>query len=78
VSIALVFLLNAFGIIDQSRPLHEMVARGVPEFIALFAVWGGRMLQLIAGLALMFGFQQRMAALALAGFLVPATLVAHP
>lgn len=78
VSIALVFLFNATGIIDQSKPAHEMVERGVPVAVVPFLMWGGRGLELLAGLALLFGFQQRLAALALIAFLVPATLVAHP
>ena len=78
VLIALVFLFNATGIIDQSKPAHEMVERGVPVAIVPFLMWGGRGLELLAGLALVFGFQQRLAAFALVTFLLPATLVAHP
>jgi putative oxidoreductase len=78
VLVALVFLFNATGIIDQSKPAHEMVERGVPVVIVPFLMWCGRGLELVAGLALAFGFRQRLAALALVAFLVPATLVAHP
>jgi putative oxidoreductase len=78
VSIALVFLFNATGIIDQSKPAHEMVERGVPVAIVPFLMWCGRGLELLAGLALVFGFQQRLAALGLVAFLVPATFIAHP
>lgn len=78
VLIAIVFLLNAVGIIDQSRPLQEMIARGIPATIAPPVAWSGRILELIAGLALAFGFQDRWAALALAAFMLPATWVAHP
>ena len=78
VLIAIVFLLNAVGIIDQTRAAHEMIARGVPPLLAPFLMWSGRALEMVAGLALAFGFQQQLAALALAAFMVPATLVAHP
>ena len=78
VLIAIVFLLNALGVIDQTRAAHEMIARGMPASLTPFAMWSGRALELAAGLALTFGFQQRLAALALAAFMVPATLVAHP
>ena len=76
--ISVVFFLNAFDVLDQARPLHEMVERGVPAAIAPAAVWAGRILQLFAGTALLLGFQKRLAALALAAFLIPATLIAHP
>ena len=78
VLIAIIFLLNALGIIDQSKPVQEMIARGVPAMVAPLAGWSGRILELVAGLALLFGVRQRLAALALAAFMVPATLVAHP
>src|SRR5207247_2629641 len=37
----------------------------------------GRALQLVAGIALVVGWHERLAALLLAGFLIPATLTAH-
>lgn len=75
--LALVFLVNATGIIDQSKPAHEMVERGIPAAIGPFLMWCGRGLELIAGLALVFGYWQRLAALALDACLVPATLIAY-
>jgi uncharacterized membrane protein YphA (DoxX/SURF4 family) len=78
VLIAIVFLLNAVGIIDQTRAAHEMIARGVPPLLAPFLMCSGRALEMVAGLTLAFGFQQQLAALALAAFMVPAALVAHP
>lgn len=75
--IALVFLLNATGVIDQSKPAQEMAERGIPPSIIPFLMWCGRALELVAGLALLVGYQQRLAALALILFLVPATLIAH-
>jgi putative oxidoreductase len=78
VLIAIIFLLNALGIIDQSRPVQEMIARGIPATVAPLAAWSGRIVEFAGGIALMFGFRQRLAALALAAFMVPATWVAHP
>jgi putative oxidoreductase len=78
VFLALIFLFNATDIIDQSRPAHEMVERGIPAVIVPFLMWCGRGLELVAGLALVFGFSQRLAALALVAFLAPATLIGHP
>jgi len=76
--LALIFLLNAVGIIDQATPGQEMIARGVPAPLVPPLMWSGRLLQCVAGLALLCGVQQRVAALALIVFLVPATLTAHP
>jgi putative oxidoreductase len=76
--LALIFLLNASGMIDQSKPASEMRDRGVPASIVPLLMWSGRMLQLVAGLALLCSVRPRVAALALIAFLVPATLTAHP
>ncbi len=76
--LALIFLLNAVGVIDQSQPAQELRERGAPAWLVPLFMGAGRMLQLVAGLALLCGFQQRVAALALIVFLVPATLTAHP
>jgi putative oxidoreductase len=78
VLIAVVFLMNAFGVIDQSVPVKEMIARGVPAAVAPIAGWAGRIVELVAGVALVLGWRQRLAAIALVAFIMPATLVAHP
>ena len=75
--IALIFLLNGFGVIDQSRAAQEMVERGVPEQAAPLFMMVGRLAQGLAGVALLVGFRERLAALILFLFLVPATLIAH-
>lgn len=74
--IALIFLANAFGIVDQTQPERDMEAEGVPHPLAHLATWGGRTLQLVACGGL-FTSYDRWAAGALALFLVPATLIAH-
>jgi putative oxidoreductase len=78
VLIAIVFLLNALGIIDQLRPVQEMITHDIPITVAPLMAWSGRIVELVGGIALAFGFRQRLAALALAAFMVPATRVAHP
>lgn len=75
--IALVFVLNAIGVIDQSIPANEMMERGVPVVMVPSLLFGGRALELVAGLALVLGLFPRAAALALLAFLIPATLVSH-
>jgi len=77
VLIAIVFVLNAIGIIDQTIPAKEMMERGVPAAIAPWFMFAGRALELVAGFALVLGVFPRLAALALLSFLIPATLISH-
>ena len=77
VLIAIVFVLNAIGIIDQAIPAKELMERGVPAAIVPAFMFAGRALELVAGLALVLGVFPRLAALALLSFLIPATLVSH-
>jgi uncharacterized membrane protein YphA (DoxX/SURF4 family) len=75
--ISAVFVLNAFGIIDQTIPAKELAARGVPIGLVPTIMMSGRILECVAGLALALGVFPRLAALALFAFLVPATFVSH-
>jgi len=75
--VAAVFLLNGFGIIDQSIPAHELATRGVPVTLVPLIMLGGRMLEIVAGFALALGVIPQLAALALLAFLIPATVVSH-
>jgi putative oxidoreductase len=75
--IAVVFLLNAFGIIDQSIPGRELAERGAPASLVPLIMLSGRALELTAGFALAFGILPRLSAIALFVFLVPATFVSH-
>jgi putative oxidoreductase len=77
VLIAIVFVLNAIGVIDQTIPAKEMMERGVPAAIVPWFMLAGRTLEFIAGFALVLGVFPRAAALALLAFLIPATLVSH-
>ena len=105
-ALALIFLFNAFGVVDQTRPANELTAHGAPAALVPTLMLGGRALQLVfvssherepgaligqfarqdesesarqlvAGIALVVGWHERVAALLLAGFLIPATLTAH-
>jgi putative oxidoreductase len=75
--ISIVFVLNAFGIIDQAIPAREMVEHGAPVTLVPWLMFAGRALELIAGVSLSLGVYPRFAALALLGFLIPATFVSH-
>ena len=75
--IAVLFLINGFGIIDQSFPVHEMIARGVPANLAPALNMIGRIVEIFAGVGLVFGLYTELCALALIAFMIPATLIAH-
>jgi putative oxidoreductase len=76
-ALALIFLFNALGIVDQTRPAHELAAHGTPAALVPTLIMAGRALQLVAGITLVIGWHERIAALLLALFLIPATLTAH-
>jgi putative oxidoreductase len=76
-TLAVIFLLNGLGIVDQSRAAQELAAHGAPAALVPVLMLGGRVLQVAAGTALVIGWHERLAALCLALFLVPATLTAH-
>jgi len=75
--ISVVFVLNGFGIIDQTIPAKELVEHGAPASLVPFIMLAGRALELTAGFALACGVLPRLSALALFLFLVPATFVSH-
>jgi uncharacterized membrane protein YphA (DoxX/SURF4 family) len=74
VVMAIVFMLNATGVIDQTIPAKEMMER-VPAMIVPWFMVAGRALEFVAGFALAFSVFPRLASLALLPFLIPATLV---
>lgn|SRR5438046_74577 len=76
-ALALIFLLNGLGVVDQTRAASELVAHGAPAALVPLLMTGGRVLQIVAGAALVIGWHERVAAALLALFLVPATLTAH-
>src|SRR2546427_12035008 len=75
--LALIFLLNGFGVIAQARGAQELAGHGVPMSLVPILMLGGRILQVVAGVALLFGIRERLSALALEAFVIPATLAAH-
>lgn len=75
--LAVVFLLNGVGVINQAIPAKEMMERGVPPTIVPFAMFAGRFLELVAGCGLALGIFPQWSAFLLLAFLVPATFVSH-
>lgn len=74
---AAVFVLNGFGVIDQTIPAKELMERGAPASLIPLMMLAGRALEIAAGFALALGIFPRLSALALLAFLVPATFVSH-
>lgn len=75
--VAMVFILNGFGIINQAIPAKEMMERGVPAAIVPLFMIAGRLLEIVAGFGLALGLFPRWCALALFAFLLPATFISH-
>jgi uncharacterized membrane protein YphA (DoxX/SURF4 family) len=63
--IAVVFLLNGFGIIDQSIPARELAERGAPASLVPVIMLSGRALELVAGFTLALGILPRLSSIAL-------------
>src|SRR5262249_50784040 len=76
--LAPIFLANAFGLLDQAVAVRELAATGVPAPAATAAIWLGRIVQLVGVPCLFFPQTRPYAGVVLAGFLVGATLTAHP
>jgi putative oxidoreductase len=77
VLMAVIFLLNGLGIVNQSMAAKELAATGLPAALVPLMMYGARTLEVVAGLALALGIFPQWAAVALLVFLVPTTFVAH-
>jgi len=77
VLVAVIFLLNGFGVVNQAQPARELLAYGAPANLVPFLMLSARALEIVAGFCLAFGVYPRLAAAALMLFLVPSTFVAH-
>ena len=75
--IAVVFVLNGLGIVDQTIPAKELMERGAPVSLVPVIMLAGRVLELAAGFGLALGVFPRLMALALFAFLVPAPFISH-
>ena len=65
-ALATIFLLNGLGVVDQTQAAQELLAHGAPGSLVPFLVIAGRVLQLVAGAALVLGWHERVGAVLLA------------
>lgn len=77
VLVALMFLLNGLGLVNQTMAEHELIEHGAPASLATFLMLGARTIEVVAGFSLVFGVYPQLAALALLVFLVPTTFLTH-
>jgi putative oxidoreductase len=77
VLVALMFLLNGLGVVNQTTAANELIEHGAPASLVPFLMLGARALEIVAGFSLVFGIYPQLAALALLVFLIPTTFVAH-
>jgi putative oxidoreductase len=63
IALALIFLFNGFGIVDQSRAAQELAAHGTSTALVPLLIIAGRVLQIAAGIALVVGWHERVAAI---------------
>ena len=75
--LATVFLLNGFGVINQTIPAKEVLEREVPPAIVPLAIIGGKEVEVIAGFWPGLRGLPTFTCLALFVFLVPAIFVSH-
>jgi hypothetical protein len=54
--------VNALGVVDQTRAANELAAHGAPAALVPTLIMAGRALQLVAGIALVIGWHERLAA----------------
>jgi len=77
VLMSIVFLLNGFGIINQTVAAKELIEHGAPASVVPFLMLIARTIEIVAGFSLALGIYPRLAAVAILAFLFPATLTAH-
>ena len=72
--LVLVYFIGGFALLTGDVPTGYAATKGIPAF----AVWLGFAIKLFGGLAVIVGFQTRIAALLLALFTVGTAFIFHP
>ena len=74
VLLVLIYFIGGFGLLCGDVPVDYAASKGVPAF----AVWIGFAIKLFGGLAVIVGFQTRIAALLLVLFTLGTAFIFHP
>jgi putative oxidoreductase len=72
--LVLIYFIGGFSLLSGDVPTGYAASKGIPEF----AVWIGFAVKLFGGLAVIIGFQTRIAALLLLVFTVATAFIFHP
>ncbi|SMN01022.1 putative membrane protein [uncultured Candidatus Thioglobus sp.] len=73
VLLVLIYFIGGLSLLSGNIPIDYAASKGMPEFL----VWPGFAVKLFAGLAVIVGYQTRIAALALVVFTVITALMFH-
>lgn len=72
--LVLIYFIGGFALLSGDVPTGYAASKGIPAF----AVWVGFTIKLFGGLAVIIGFQTRIAALLLVLFTVGTAFIFHP
>lgn len=72
--LVLIYFIGGFSLLSGNLPLDYAAAKGLPAF----AVWIGFAIKLFGGLAVIIGFQTRLAAVLLILFTLGTAFIFHP
>ena len=72
-ALVLIYFMGGFSLLSGNVPVDFAATKGVPAF----AVWVGYAIKLFGGLAVIIGFQTRIAALALVLFTLGTAFIFH-
>ena len=72
--LALIYFIGGFALLTGDVPVDYAASKGLPAF----AVWIGFAIKLFGGLAVIIGFQTRIAALLLVLFTLGTAFIFHP
>lgn len=72
--LVLIYFIGGFSLLTGDVPVDYAASKGVPAF----AVWIGFAIKLFGGLAVIIGFQTRIAALLLVLFTLGTAFIFHP
>ena len=72
--LVLIYFMGGFGLLSGSVPVEYAAGKGVPAIL----VWIGYAIKLFGGLAVIIGFQTRIAAVLLIAFTIGTAFIFHP